>query len=211
VWGFNRDEPIVKRFFYAQGAIMTIRQIAETSGSGINTVRRIGKMMYPEVKADRHGLPIDYNRDQSIKIMDKLPKRNYIADPTQMGTQVGAVDQMAILQFMAQMQKQQQDFMKEMLHKVDSIAGVKNNNKIALPAPQKSDKATLRQLVNKYASSTLDGDYREAWNNLYEELYYRESVNIRTRAKNQNITKLDCIADLKLIDSSIAIVKELMG
>ena len=71
---------------------MTIRQLAETAGCGINTVRRVSKAIFPGVNAAGKGLPIDYDEVQSKKIMDKLPKRTYISDPYQMGTQMGSVE-----------------------------------------------------------------------------------------------------------------------
>lgn len=58
---------------------MTIRQIAEVAGCHIDTVRGIARPMFPEVKASKRGCAIEYNKEQSIAIMEKLPKRNMVS------------------------------------------------------------------------------------------------------------------------------------
>ena len=60
---------------------MTIRQLAETAGCDITTVKRIGKTIFPDVKSIGRGVALDYTLEQSKKIMEKLPKKNYVSDP----------------------------------------------------------------------------------------------------------------------------------
>ena len=62
---------------------MTIRQIADVAGCDIKTVRKFARTMYPEVKAKKNGLSIDYDKTQSIAIMERLPKRNNVEYPSE--------------------------------------------------------------------------------------------------------------------------------
>jgi hypothetical protein len=59
---------------------MTIRQISEAAGCHIDTVRKIARPMFPMVVSEGRGLAIDYDKEQSIDIMERLPKRNMV-DP----------------------------------------------------------------------------------------------------------------------------------
>jgi len=72
----------------------------------------------------------------------------------------------------------------------------------------KNDRSALRQLIGKYARKHCDGDHQEAWGFLYEEIYYRLKVNIRVRAKNEGVSKLDIIETLGYIDHAYTIVSE---
>ena len=113
-----------------------------------------------------------------------------------------------MMQFMAQMQKQQQEFMTAILGQLNQSPVAQSK---ALPAPKKTSRDSLRQLMSKYAQESLDNDYREAWSHLYEELYYVEHVSIRRRSDTTGRSKLDCIEDAGLLDSAHSIVLGLMG
>ena len=57
---------------------MTIRQIADAAGCHIDTVRKVARPLFPGVKSNGRGLAIEYNKEQCISIMEKLPKRNNV-------------------------------------------------------------------------------------------------------------------------------------
>lgn len=76
-------------------------------------------------------------------------------------------------------------------------------------ATKKADRDALRQAINNYAEKRLGGRYRDAWHDLYEEIYYRLHVNVRVRAEHAEISKIDLIERDGLIPQSIAILEEL--
>jgi len=126
---------------------MTIRQIADTAGCHIDTVRKIARPLFPNVKSNGRGLAINYNKEESIAIMEKLPKRNNVdiknevdfVDP--LINQVVPLDNSSSL--MVQMfqgmmeqnriqQEQNQSFMKSLLGEIKKIS----KPKLQIEAPK---------------------------------------------------------------------------
>jgi len=66
---------------YNRKDLMTIRQITDVAGCSINTVRNVGKIIFPNINSGGAGKTLYYTRDQAIQIMKKLPKTNYVPDP----------------------------------------------------------------------------------------------------------------------------------
>jgi hypothetical protein len=63
------------------------------------------------------------------------------------------------------------------------------------PAPQLTERASLRQLINKWCKAT-NVDQHTAWTKLYSELYYRDGFSVNARMKNgQYAKKIDAIVD----------------
>jgi|GEM_PF-1516654 len=71
-------------------------------------------------------------------------------------------------------------------------------------APQMTMRAKVNQLVRNYVGRT-NIPYREAWNRLYKEFFYRCSYNAVQRAKNRGLKKLDCIEQDGLMEQFYAI------
>lgn len=96
---------------------------------------------------------------------------------------------------------------------VDQLDGIQNNKTVkSLPAPPEiSLRDRLRKSINEYSVNTFDGDRKEAWNSLYQEIYYRMHRNIRLSANNRGISKIDYLEKEGLLLNSIAIVEELIG
>jgi hypothetical protein len=88
---------------------------------------------------------------------------------------------------------------------------IEYQNKPALPAPPKTGRKALNQIVREYAQERLNGDYRKAWNNLYKEFYYRTDLKIKTEADHWDCTPIEYLENTDHLDDAIAIVKELMG
>lgn len=184
---------------------MTIRQIAETAGCSLNTVRNIGKTIYPNIKALKSGIALDYTKEQSITIMDKLPKSNYIENPnlTNIGNPVFDMkmfaDMMAISLATA---------LKPIYDKLEYIENKQSNTKL-LPAPQIQDRPMLTKLVREYAVNRLGGDFQQAYRELYSQLLYRLKTNVKVRAKNEGIKTMDYLERENLIPTCISIMIEL--
>jgi hypothetical protein len=63
------------------------------------------------------------------------------------------------------------------------------------PAPPLTERASLRQLVNKWCKAT-NVDQHTAWTKLYSELYYRDGFSVNARMKNGKYAKkIDVIVD----------------
>ena len=79
------------------------------------------------------------------------------------------------------------------------------------PAPPLTERACLRQLVNKWCDATKV-DQQIAWRKLYTELYYRDGFNVNTRMKKGEYkTKLDLIASCGKISVLYAITRDIFG
>jgi hypothetical protein len=63
------------------------------------------------------------------------------------------------------------------------------------PAPPLTERASLRQLVNKWCKAT-NVDQHTAWTKLYSELYYRDGFSVNVRMKSGKYAKkIDAIVD----------------
>jgi hypothetical protein len=63
------------------------------------------------------------------------------------------------------------------------------------PAPPLTERASLRQLINKWCRAK-NVDQHTAWTKLYSELYYRDGFSVNARMKNgQYAKKIDAIVD----------------
>lgn len=185
---------------------MTIRQLSESAGCHIDTVRKIARSMYPEIKAKSNGLAIDYNESESVKIMDKLPKRNNV-NPSK--KQVVPLEKPMGIDYEALTKSITMAIKATITPLIDKAIENKMGSKenIALLAP-KQDRNTLRQLVAKYAKECCSGEHNESWHYLYEEIYYRLGFSIRVRAKNKGVSKLDMIDELGIIYECCSIMRE---
>ena len=77
-----------------------------------------------------------------------------------------------------------------------------------LPAPQKTDRAALNQLVRAYAARN-NQDHATAWGMLYNECYYRLHINLRQRAQGAEMPVIDFIETEGLLSQVLAVAKEL--
>jgi hypothetical protein len=168
-------------------------------------------MMFPEVKAVGRGIALDYDREQSIKIMEKLPKKNFVDMGQISQANIGQIPQVDYEIIGKMIGMAVSAAMKPVVEKLEMITGQKRKGEKSIPAPSKTARARLRQLVSEYAVKLLDGDHQGAWHRLYAEIYYRCEKNITVLAKNSRISKLDMIERMGLIDESCAILVEMMG
>jgi hypothetical protein len=79
------------------------------------------------------------------------------------------------------------------------------------PAPLMTERASLRQLINKWCDAT-NVDQHLAWTKLYTELYYRNGFSVNARMKKgQYATKLDLIVDSGKLSVLYAIAQDIFG
>ncbi len=189
---------------------MTIRQIAETAGCGLNTVRRIGKMIYPNVKAPKSGRAIDYNKEQSIAIMDKLPKANYIADPTQMGNQNGNLAQMGQVDYEVIGKMIAMAVSSAMQPLVNELKQAKQSQPLQLEhvpeiAPRKLFIKNVDELVKVSKS-----DHSSVYNRIYSEMGYLYGVKIKARAKKRDVRPIEVLETDNFMGKAVAVSRQMI-
>lgn len=172
---------------------MTIRQIAEAAGCHINTVRPVARNMFPLVKSSGRGMAIDYDKNQSIKIMERLPKRNMV-DPIQK-----SIPTPTNLEGSSLTQKDLEmigvivgHVMKSMESRVSNIESRFEERQALLPPPEMDQRQQLKKIVNSYCGRTRS-DFRAAWNDLYREFNYIYHVNVQLSAKNRDMKGVDYV------------------
>lgn len=201
---------------------MTVKELAEFTGkteravrNWVNRAAEKNSVVREKISASSPMNPADYEVDEIELILNesKLGQNAVliIMENARRNKNTDIVDTKSILSFMAQMQKQQQEFMTAVLNKLDGrpVQGERFGQKQL--APPKDPNKVLNSLVYKYAVKYHDGIVSKAWGDIYEEIYLRIGKKIRILAHNQNITKIKVIENLGLIDVTISIVNEIMG
>ncbi len=189
---------------------MTIRQIAETAGCGLNTVRRISKMLYPNVKAPKNGRAIEYNKEQSIAIMDKLPKSNYVADPTQMVNQNGNLGKVSEVDYEVIGKMIAMAVSSAMQPLVNELKQTRQNAPLQLEhvpeiAPRKLFIKNIDQLVK--ISKT---DHSTVYNRVYSEMGYLYGVKVKARAKKRNVRPIEVLETDNLMSKAVAVSRQMI-
>lgn len=188
---------------------MTIRQIAETAGCGINTVRRVSKLIYPDIKAPRNGRAIDFSESESIAIMDKLPKSNYIADPTQMGNQKGSPVQNNQVDYVEIGKMIAMAVTSAMTPILQELRKPQINTLQLEHVPEKPTRAIFRQHIDKLVNLS-NSDWSTIYNAVYSEMGYVYNVKIKARAKNRDIKPIDVLEQDGLMGKAIAITRQMI-
>jgi hypothetical protein len=79
------------------------------------------------------------------------------------------------------------------------------------PAPQLTERASLRQLINRWCKAT-NVDQHTAWTKLYSELYYRDGFSVNVRMKSGKYAKkIDAIVDCGKLSVLYAIACDIFG
>jgi len=182
---------------------MTIKELAETAGVSGNTINRVAKELFPGVF--RKGRKTVFSKAEAFDIMTAVKKKNMVAPQNgEVAPQNGEV-----LQFMREMINQQQEFMAAVIKEIRGTAP--KQQQLQLEAPKKTTRAELNQLVRRYATTVLGGDFSAAWRNLYSEILYRLSRNITLCAKNGRMSPIEYLEQENLLEPSCLIIVELLG
>jgi hypothetical protein len=93
-----------------------------------------------------------------------------------------------------------------------AIIGLRQLPAASVCAPGKTLRALINECVRQYATRNGGGkSYREAWNKLYSELFYRCSFNAKVRAKNSGKDKLDEVENAGLLEQLYAIALDVLA
>lgn len=187
---------------------MTIKELSDVAGVSTDTIKREIKKQFPcKIK---NGVKTVLDEQESISIIKGVKKKNLVSLPTQnaqLPTQNAQVDYEAIAKIVSiAVVSAMQPLIKE-------LRQPQNNNVLMLTgdteAPVESPRIILRKLVDEYVAKNKVG-YSEAWNKLYNEFYYRASLNVKQRAKNQGIKPIDWLERNNKLMVAIGFIKELL-
>ena len=83
------------------------------------------------------------------------------------------------------------------------------------PVPEIGTRGKINRIIRGYGYFTGQENYRELWNNLYSNFYYRHHIDLKARAKNasagnnKKISPLDIAANLNYLDQLYSLAFEL--
>lgn len=199
---------------------MTTKQIAEATGKGERTVRRwvekvsagedvMAVKMAAKMAASTSSYPADYNLAETLAIItfgmgQKAAEIYRInAEQTPSSSDLDVQFKAAIVGLSALVQN--------LDSRMEKVEYQQHQRAALLPAPQKTTRAELTQLVNAYAYRIKGGDFQSAWRDLYKEIYYRLHINVRVRATNEGVSCVDIMERDKILQDACAIMGELLG
>lgn len=78
------------------------------------------------------------------------------------------------------------------------------------PANEKSIRASINQLVRSWSGRNKIS-FQDSFNTLYREFYYRYSIDLKTRAKNRNITPLDAAEENNCLKELLSLAVNLFA
>lgn len=76
--------------------------------------------------------------------------------------------------------------------------------------PEKSVRSCINEVLRSYCYKTGES-HKQLWNVLYKEYRYRHHVDLKTRAKNEELKTLDYAEQFGVIDKVYALALELFG
>lgn len=100
--------------------------------------------------------------------------------------------------------------MKSLDNRMSNIEGKYQERKALLPAPQKTDRMNLNEIVRSCADKA-GNSYQSIWKLLYKECSYRLSVNLRLQAERNNQSVLDYVTISGLMPEVLAIAMEILS
>lgn len=175
---------------------MTIKEIADTAGCGVNTVKRWVSENMP-TKMEK-GKVTRFTWEEAHKVMDAMPKRNNVAQMVQVPSPIGTGDRIDRLEAMV-----------EKLVSAFLAMSVQNQpvQRMALEAPQIKPRDNINKIVREYANRN-GIDHRTAWGDLYREFGYRTNSDPKKCAKNRGMSVIDYIEAEGMIETLEAIAIE---
>ncbi len=198
---------------------MTIKEIAEAVGKGESSVRRwvvkasatMADLSTKVADAQKSNVAAEFDLEETIAIIksglgvnaSEMFRQNAASAPvsyqphTDIDKLVALVE--TLVKTVTSMSYQQESHV------------IPSGNQLRIEAPKKTTRAELNQLVRKYATNVLAGDFSAAWRNLYSEILYRLSRNITLCAKNSRMSPIEYLEQENLLEPSCLIVVELLG
>jgi len=189
---------------------MTTKQISEAVNRPVKTVqtwaKKLGAKMASvgaKVAASTSMHPADYDLEETISIIEIGMGKNAAAMFRENAKQKAPETIAEIVK--ATMAA----FIPVIVAAVRGVALLEAPGFPAIPPPPLATRDELRRLVNQGAE--VAGGFREAWGQLYGEVYYRLHRNVKECAKNRGMDTLDYIEEEGLLPEVVAIARVIFG
>lgn len=184
---------------------MTIKELAEVAGCSVITVRRTIKGYFPQLT--KKGKVTKIGKEDAFDIMAILPKRNNLDHNfNQKSNVVQGIDKSIFAEIITETVKQLTPVIKEIVN--SELAGVQPKPEPKLLAPKLEPKDEIRRIINNYTAH-VKNEYRDNWNLLYQECYYRLGKNFRTLAHNRQMKPLELIVEEGFAPDVLLIAREI--
>lgn len=187
---------------------MTVKQISEITRANEKTIREKIKELYPNLI--KKGKKTILNDSQVESVLIVLKKTGIIelgksseelgksSDVTTMNDVLTSLN--ALIQTVTIQSQNYEKRFNEIENKIE-------DRKILLPAPKKSDRDNLNQIIRSYAKNN-ELNFGEVWGKLYQEVYYRLNINLKIKAKNKKMSIIDFAENEGLLPELLSIALE---
>lgn len=193
---------------------MTIKELAEIAGVSKDTIIRKVKELFPgKIQPKKRTI---LNQKDAIHLMAEIRKKGFVepmqnaSDLTQNASDVQGdridklIEGITLLAHSIAGTQQKQQNQEVRLQNIETKF---QERKALLPAPKKSDRDNINQIVREYAHKN-QMNYKEVWMMLYTEFNYRMKKNFKTCAKNRNMTIMDYIETEGLLSELLSVAME---
>jgi len=180
---------------------MTIKELADVAGCSIKTVRRTIKDLFPGIT--KTGKVAKLTKDQCFDIMAKLPKRN---DLGQNLGQMSTADSLVKAEI-SELKQSVNGLINVMSRFIESQMNGKKDEPKQIAA-KLEPKDEIRKIINSYTHHT-GTQYRDNWNLLYQECYYRLGKNFRVLAQNRNVKPMEIILEEGFVHDVLLVARDL--
>lgn len=180
---------------------MTIKQIAEVAGCSLKTVRRTIKDNFPDLT--KNGKMTKLTKEQAFDIMAKLPKRNLVSGNLGQMSEVTRTNVQGLESRIDRLEAKFDKLLDLMIAKE-----LANKPEPKLIAPKLEPKDEIRKIINSYTNH-IGNQYRDNWNLLYQECYYRLGKNFRTLAQNRSVKPMDVIVEEGFAPDVLLVARDL--
>ena len=198
---------------------MTVKEIADAVGKNPATVarwvekvsRKMQEVSRKVQEAKATSVAADYDLDETCAIIQEGMGANAAgifranADNANIPRDnVGDIDEAfkaAVVGIYGMLQQHEQ--------RISAVEGAQRQRAALLPAPQKTARAELSQLVREY-SRVKSVTPQEAWKKLYQEIYYRLHINALVRARNEGVKGIDILDREGMTEQACAIAAEML-
>lgn len=174
---------------------MTTRQLADTAGVDIDTIRKVAKKIFPLMQLGK-GVIARYSKEQSEAILSKVGKKNFIERNISVPEQNISVPDIAKIVSMTVI---------ETLKAIGYLQIPNQQQQIAQLSPP-NPRSELNSIIRKYAESR-EINFGVAWSHFYDRVYYRLSINLNARAK-EGKKPMDIAEEMGIMDKLLALAFE---
>lgn len=179
---------------------MNIKQLSEVTGCSRQTVNRVAKELYPA--RFTNGKKTDFKEVESIEIVRLLRKQGFMA-PSQNEKLPSQIEK-PVETRMDALESKFEKLMEFLIAR--EMNGKKDEPKQI--AAKLEPKDEIRKIINSYTHHT-GTQYRDNWNLLYQECYYRLGKNFRVLAQNRNVKPMEIILEEGFVHDVLLVARDL--